>query len=283
MGFLVSECVNNNTNSTTPLDRLAHVIGWVTFAVGLPAIGLAIYALKHMAKGRNGVPFHIISLLVSDIFNFIGRPQVTTQSVISPDMSMLILYFGVVSNITFMVCIAQERHLQTAWPQCQGFFTRVKSTALFSMVMWAAPFAILALAVLKYYFWFAVTLLLPFPLLLFFLLDSWRAFLCCRLSPTPEMKRTVVSLAIILTNYTLLFLPFVLNILLESLCFLEEVHYLGLVANMLLYLTPLVDPFLYIFMTKGPKELAKALSCCRKREMDHPETISTVSEIVTRL
>ncbi|XP_067091815.1 uncharacterized protein [Osmerus mordax] len=161
MGFFINECVNNNTNSTTPLDWLAQIIGWVTFAVGLPAIGLAIYALKHMPKGRNGLPFHIISLLVSDIFNFIGRSQVSTQSVISPDMSMLILYFGVVSNITFMVCIAQERHLQTAWPQCQGFFTRVKSTALFSMVMWAAPFAILALAVLKYYFWFAVTLLLP--------------------------------------------------------------------------------------------------------------------------
>ncbi|XP_071389793.1 proteinase-activated receptor 2 [Centroberyx affinis] len=283
----VTVLVNISGNGTTPtIDRVAQVIGWLTFSIGLPAIGLAIYTLKHLAKGQNKVPIYVISLLVSDILSFFGRPQMASASVLSSDVTDLLFYFGIVSNITFMVCIAQERHLLVTCPQCRGCCGTLKGSRLVSLAVWAAPFGILALAVLRCYFWFAVALLAPFPLLLFFAADSWRALLCFRSTPpTPEMRRTVWGLAVVLANYTLLYLPFILNILLESLSFKEEVRYLGLVSHLMLYLSPLVDPFLYIFMTRGPREVVQALPCCQKKQTeDRSPTVDTVAETMeTRL
>ncbi|KAM6956256.1 uncharacterized protein FYW47_012202 [Aplochiton taeniatus] len=236
-----------------------------------------------MSKDQK-VPFYVISLLISDIFNFIGRPQAMTETVLSSDTTTLIFYFGIVSNITFMVCIAQERHLLVTYPHCHGCCSRLKKSALVSLVIWGAPFVILGLAVFKYFFWFAVALLVPFPFLLFFVLDSWRALLCCGTPSTrAERRKTVGGLAVILGNYTLLFLPFIIHILLESLSFKEGVRYLGLVSNLLLYLSPLVDPFLYILMTKGPRDVLEALPCWKKKSVgqeEGPQTsaVATVSE-----
>lgn len=240
-----------------------------------------------LCAGQNRVPIYIVSLLVSDILSFLGRPQTPTETVLSSDVTNLLFYFGIVSNITFMVCIAQERHLLVAYPQCRGCCSTLRQSALVSLIVWAVPFGVLALAVLKYYFWFAVALLAPFPFLLFFSVDSWRALLCSRSTPrSPERTRTVWGLGVILANYTLLYLPFILNILLESLSFKEEVRYLGLVSHLMLYLSPLVDPFLYIFMTKGPREVMDALPCSQKRQQteDRRSTVDTVAEVVeTRL
>ncbi len=43
---------NLTDNKTTPTAvQVANVISWVTFSIGLPAIGLAIYTLKNLSKG----------------------------------------------------------------------------------------------------------------------------------------------------------------------------------------------------------------------------------------
>lgn len=234
---------------------------------------------------------HVIFLLVSDIISFFGRPDVSQKvdsgSTFSANPTDFILYFGVVSNITLMLFIAQERHLQVAYPQCLACCTSIRRHPVVALVAWAAPFAILALAVLQYNLWFAVALLAPFPFLLFFAVDSWRALNCSRSNPSsPEKRRTVVGIGAIWANYTVLYVPFILNLLLEALSLTEVVSYLGLVSHLLLYLSPLVDPFIYIFMNKGPKEVLQALPCCQRcnQKENTTPTVNTVSETVeTRL
>lgn len=231
-------------------------------------------------------------LLVSDIISFFGRPQVNQDMEsgignVFSNPTNFIFYFGVVSNITLMVFIAQERHLLVAYPQCLGCCSRLRRSPAVALVAWAAPFGILALAVLNYNLWFAVSLLAPFPFLLFFAVDAWRALICSRSNPpTPERRRTVWGICAIWANYTLLYAPFIVSILLKALSFEETVRYLGLVSHLLLYLSPLVDPFLYIFMTKGLKEVLQALPCCQNlnpKENMRP-TVNTVDETVeTRL
>lgn len=232
----------------------------------------------------------VMFLLVSDIISFFSRPSVDQKvdsgTVFSSSGTDFIFYFGVISNITLMVFIAQERHLLVAYPQCLSCCTIIRKSPVVSLVSWAAPFAILALAVLQYKLWFAVSLLAPFPFLLFFAVDSWRALICSRSNPpTPERKRTVLGIGAIWANYTLLYSPFILSILLEALSFKESVRYLGLVSHLLLYLSPLVDPFLYIFMTKGIKEVLQALPCCQNcQKKNMRPTVDTVAETVeTRL
>ncbi|XP_034754354.1 melanocortin receptor 5-like [Etheostoma cragini] len=283
---------NVTGNTTTPTSvRIATVINWLTFCIGLPAIGLAMYTLKNLSKGDNKLPMHVMVLLVSDVISFFGRPSVNqnmgTGTVLSSDTTNFIFYFGIVTNITLMVFIAQERHVALAYPRCLGFCGTIKRSPPVVLLTWAAPLAVLALAMLQYKLWFAVCLLAPFPFLLFFAVDSWRALICSRSNPkTIERRRAVWGMAAIWANYTLLYVPFILSILLDALSFTEVVTYLELVSHLLLYLSPLVDPFLYIFMTKGFKEVLQALPCCqniRQRENMRP-TVDTVAETVeTRL
>lgn len=96
----------------------------------------------------------------------------------------------------------------------------------------------------------------------------------------------MVGIGAIWANYTVLYVPFILNLLLEALSLTEVVSYLGLVSHLLLYLSPLVDPFIYIFMNKGPKEVLQALPCCQRcnQKENTTPTVNTVSETVeTRL
>lgn len=47
---------NITGNSTAPVAvQVAQIIKWMTFFVGLPAIGLAIYTLKNLSKGSTSV------------------------------------------------------------------------------------------------------------------------------------------------------------------------------------------------------------------------------------
>lgn len=230
-------------------------------------------------------------LLVSDIISFFGRPRVDPNmesgTILSSNATDFIFYFGVVSNITLMLFIAQERHVLVAYPQWVDCCASIRRSPAVALVAWAAPFGVLALAVLKYNLWFAVAMLAPFPFLLFFAVDSWRALICSRSNPPmTERKRMVWGIGAIWANYTVLYVPFILSVLLEALSFKEAVRYLGLVSHLLLYLSPLVDPFLYIFMTKGLKEVLRALPCCHNpnpNENMRP-TVDTVAETVeTRL
>nr|XP_008293690.1 PREDICTED: uncharacterized protein LOC103367446 [Stegastes partitus] len=283
--------LTGNATATPAAVQVANVISWLTVGIGLPAIGLAIYTLKNLSKGDGKLPMHVMFLLVSDIISFFGRPRVNQEmengSMFSSSPTDFIFYFGVVTNITLMLFIAQERHLLVAYPQWLGCCSSLRRSPVVALVAWAAPFGILALAVLRYNLWFAVSLLAPFPFLLFFAVDAWRALICSRSNPpTPERRRTVWGIGAIWANYTVLYSPFVLSVLLEALDFRETVLYLGLVSHLLLYLSPLVDPFLYIFMTKGLKEVLQALPCCQKpgqKESRRP-TVDTVAETVeTRL
>lgn len=242
-------------------------------------------------SGENKIPMHVMFLLVSDVISFFGRPsveeQMNTEPAATSNPTDFLFYFGVISNITLMLFIAQERHVLVAYPQCHGCCGNIRRSPVVALAAWAAPLAIIALAVMKYDFWFAVALLAPFPFLLFFAVDSWRALICSRSNPpTAERRRMVWGIGAIWANYTILYTPFILSILLKALDFPEIVQYLGLLSHLLLYLSPLVDPFLYIFMTKGIKEVLQALPCCQKthRTQEIRPTVDTVAEIVeTRL
>ncbi|KAL2083385.1 hypothetical protein ACEWY4_021158 [Coilia grayii] len=282
---------NSLSNSTAAnLARVQQILGWVTFAVGLPAVLLSIYMLTQLVRAGNGTPVQAINLLISDIFNLLTRPQTPSLSPGSSTLSLdtdipsLIFYFGVASNIVFMVGMAQERHLRVASQRCHGCCRRAKQSSVISLAIWAAPVGLVVLLYLGYRTAFLVCLLLPFPLLLFFFLDSCRALLCCSTSVTlSERRRVLAMLVAILANYTILFLPFALTTLLATLeVHIAEFVYFGLVANMLLYLSPVINPFLSLLLTKSLRELLDTFPCCRRRggTFDTTEETNTHSPVV---
>ncbi|XP_052429417.1 uncharacterized protein si:ch211-132e22.4 [Carassius gibelio] len=282
-------------NGTIRVDHIEEIIRWISFAVGLPGIGFSIYLMGMQAKTGKAAPVYLISLLASDIFNILGRPKTSAEdaqktSLQTTDISSLIFYFGIISNIVFMVCVAQERYLLVTCPRYNAFCMKLKQSSMISLAVWAAPFAILFLAYQGYIILFSIALLLPLPFLGFFFLDSFRALWCTR-RPAPVTNRNKIlgMQGVILCNYSMLYLPFILNTLLKALALSSYVYYLGLVSDLLLYLGPLVDPFLSIFLTNGIGDILKAFPCCARKntqeetESVNTDTVETVSGILTRL
>lgn len=289
-----TKILDNSTalnNGTISVDNISQIIRWISFGIGLPAIGFSIYLMSMQAKTGKAGPVYLISLLASDILNIFGRPKESTNDAVTmnTDISSLIFYFGIISNIVFMVCVAQERYLLVTCPQYNAFCMKLKQSSVISLAVWAAPFAILFLAYQKYFLLFSIALLLPLPLLVFFCLDSFRALWCTKRPVAVANRKKILAMqAVILSNYGIIYLPFVLNILLKTLSLSSYVYYLGLIADLLLYLGPLVDPFLSFFLTNGVRDILKAFPCCARRNMEDTdvvdtEMVETVSGSLTRL
>lgn len=52
----------NATNNTATSVHLAKVMNWLTFSLGLPAIGLALYILKNLSKGLSSLCLNVLWL-----------------------------------------------------------------------------------------------------------------------------------------------------------------------------------------------------------------------------
>jgi len=289
----------NNTaphsNGTSREYQIQEIIRWITFAVGLPGIGVSIYLMGMLAKTGKAAPVYLISLLASDIFNILGRPKASADdtkntSLQNMDISSLIFYFGIISNIVFMVCVAQERYLLVTCPQYNAFCMKIKQSSMISLAVWAAPAAILFLAYQGYFVLFSIALLLPLPLLVFFFLDSFRVIWCTKWrAPVTDRNKILGMQVAILSNYSMIYLPFVLNTLFKALSLSSYVYYLGLVADLLLHFGPLVDPFLSILLTNGIGDILKAFPCCARMktqedvEIVNTDTVETVSGTLTML
>lgn len=150
------------------------------------------------SEGR--IPVHVLFLLVSDIISFFSRPS------LDQDVDFLAAHRSGASRLR------GQSTMSGLLRSCPSVSRRSPVVAL---VMWAAPLAVVGLSILKFTFWFAVSLLAPFPLLLFSaepccaLLDPLiyifrnhgagevlRALPCCQKPERrPESRATVATVA----------------------------------------------------------------------------------------
>ena len=131
-----------------------------------------------------------------------------------------------------------------------------------------------------YFIIYATYLLLPLPLLIFFLGGTIRALSASRV-PSDEKRRIVGILVLVLLIYTLLFMPTVIwqlgvdNNISTNLSFV------------FVQLSPLADLFLYVFMRKGTIDKFLASVCCCRMDsnvssrMDSNITSSSVWMMTT--
>ncbi|XP_064174229.1 ovarian cancer G-protein coupled receptor 1-like [Anguilla rostrata] len=271
-----------SSSNITSIHTVAQVISWVTFAIGSPVLCLVAYTLYHLVKTDHVTPVYIINLLITNIFSFIGRPNTAGEkNLISAEIRSLVFYYSVITNIVFMVCIAQERYLLVTRPVCLGSRHAVRSSALVSLLLWVGPLAVLSLAIYGYFLWLSVCLL-PFPYFLFLCLDAVRALSCSTTLPSQEKRRILGTLTFILGNYIVIFLPFILNMLLKSLSVSVEGFPLETVASMLLLLSPLLDPLLFFCVHKSRRDILQAFPCCKGlvHHQEEPGSVPTISETV---
>ncbi|KAL7383531.1 hypothetical protein ABVT39_012545 [Epinephelus coioides] len=262
---------------------IIKVFTCIFISIGLPLTLMAIYALYSQVRNDHVAPIYVINLLISDLIQFccmiveVVQPEDSTTDTIFT----LIYIYSLGASVGFMVCVALERYLVIACPLWYRFRRTIKISVLVCVVVWLLP----ALCLLSVSFCsnyrikdiiFTVFLLLPLPLLIFFLGGTLRALSACISVPSDEKRRVVGMLVLVLLIYTLLFLSLIIWLLTKG----DKMNtFLTEMSFTLIKLSPLADLVLYVFMRKGAVDrLLAAVCCCR---MDSNETSSTAVSVVT--
>ncbi|XP_078099358.1 G-protein coupled receptor 4-like [Sander vitreus] len=281
---------SNYTNSTfgylngTEAGFITHVVTCIIICIGLPLTLIAIYSLYSLVRNDHVAPIYVINLLISDLIQLccmicdVARPKSTIMYIIYNS----IYNYSLMTSVGFMVFIAMERYLLIVFPLWYHCRRTIKSTVVICVVAWALP----ALYLFTIFFGgnfdipqiiVVVFLFLPFPLLIFFCCATLKA-LSASVSILPDERRRIVgTLVLVLLNYTLLFLPNIILITVDSILMKVErytnVHSqsdtLFYLSFLFLKLNPLADLVLYIFMKKGALDkMLASVCCCRVEDKD---------------
>ncbi|XP_044228185.1 mas-related G-protein coupled receptor member B1-like [Thunnus albacares] len=224
-------------------------------------------------QNNNVAPIFIINLLISDIIQLccmiveVAKPDWKNEEIF-----FYIYCFGVLASVGFMVCIALERYLLIAWPLWYRVRRTIKISFVVCVVVWILPLVY----VLPLYFLvkfeisetiFAVFLLIPFPLFIFFLGGTLKSLFAAISVSSDEKRRIVGMLVLVLLIYTLLFLPSIIWSLVEE---ASDNYTFDNLTFILLRFSPLADLILYVFMRKGViDKLLASLCCCRMDSDDN--------------
>ncbi|KAF3707882.1 hypothetical protein EXN66_Car001055 [Channa argus] len=117
-----------------------------------------------------------------------------------------------------------------------------------------------------------ILLLLPFPLLMFFLVGTLKFLSAASSIPPDEKHRTVAVLVLVLLIYTLMILPYII----WSLATGPTPNAVTFTLRTIIHLIPLASIGVYFFLRKGAVDKLLA-SVCRCR-MDHSEISSRVND-----
>ncbi|XP_044229196.1 ovarian cancer G-protein coupled receptor 1-like isoform X1 [Thunnus albacares] len=267
----------NSTSDDIPYNiepNIPYVMTCVIISFGLPLTLAAIYSLYSQVQNNNVAPIYIINLLISDIIQLCYMIFLVANPV---DWKIYKIFFyiycfGGVSSVGFMVCVALERYLLIAWPLWYRFRRTIKISLAVCVVVWTLPLVF----VLPFYFQveikvlktiFAVFLLVPLPLFIFFLGGTLKSLSSAISVSSDEKRRIVGMLVLVLLIYTLLFLPSIIWFLVGE---ARDNYTFSDLTFMLLKLSPLADLILYVFMRKGAiDKLLASLCCCRMDSDDN--------------
>ncbi|XP_045921783.1 G-protein coupled receptor 4-like [Micropterus dolomieu] len=250
-----------------------YVLTCIIIAIGLPLTLVAIYALYSMARSDHVAPIYVINLLITDLIQLccmIVEVVPTVDEIIS--LVFYCIYLSALfASVYFMVCIALERYLVIAHPLWYRFGRTIKISAVVCVLVWILS---LVFVILYYFFDYLVTdiifvtfLLLPFPLLIFFLVGTIKALSATISVPSDEKRRIVGILVLVLLIYTLLFLPTIIWYIKDLNENYDEI--LDSLSFIFVQLSPLADSVLYVFMRKGTiDKLLASVCCCRMDSND---------------
>uniref|UniRef100_A0A8C9YC36 G-protein coupled receptors family 1 profile domain-containing protein n=1 Tax=Sander lucioperca TaxID=283035 RepID=A0A8C9YC36_SANLU len=264
----------NNTSYYDDYGRagfIKDVVTCIIISIGLPLTLMAIYTLHSLVQKDNVAPIYVINLLISDIIQFccmivfVAKPGYPIYLI-----SSLIYFCSLMASICFMVCIALERYLVIACPLWYHFRRTIKISVVVCVLVWTLPLLCLFILAFCGFAKFLLTMLyifvlLPLPLLIFFLVGTLKALSASISVPTHEKRRIVAMLVMVLLIYTLLFLP-------RTILFLKNepgFNFIRGLAPVFLRLSPLADLVLYVFMRKGAiDKLLASVCCCRMDSND---------------
>uniref|UniRef100_A0A3B3I1D1 G-protein coupled receptors family 1 profile domain-containing protein n=1 Tax=Oryzias latipes TaxID=8090 RepID=A0A3B3I1D1_ORYLA len=208
-------------------------------------------------------PVYVIGLLTSSLIQlccFIALVAINDDKICK--IFLQIHEYGLLVSVCFMVVISLERYLCVAWPVWYRFKRNIRTSAIVSVMIWIISAIIWCVDIFacESLILLACFLIIPFPLLIFFLCGTLKALSTVRSVSTEEKRRIIAILVLVLFTYTLLYLPEILAMTSKKLqCNVK----FNLTAMSLFSLSPLTDLLLYIFMKKGIGDRILASLCSK--------------------
>ncbi|XP_050924426.1 ovarian cancer G-protein coupled receptor 1-like [Lates calcarifer] len=271
-------------------NDFAKLSAWTVILIGFPLTVLAIYFLYSQVRDNHVAPVYVINLLISDLIKICSlviwmvdwqhlEYNAWEYYVIALCVSTLIFYIGLLVSVGFMVCVALERYLIVTWPLWYRFRCSIKFSVVVSVMVWVFGFIEFIIAFFVPYALF-ILLLLPFPLLIFFLAGTIKALSMDISVSVKEKQQIIGTLVLVLLHYTLLLLPRVILIMERSFNG-DEFTYIFLVLLIFVELTdfsPFADLVLCVFISKGSTEKPlTSLCCCRVTREEEQGRVATIN------
>lgn len=279
---------HNFTDLNDLHSRMAVTL-WAISCLAFPIICAAMYGLYRLIKSDHIAPVYVINLLMSDMLQICTKPVWHMTSMLN--IMHLVLFsvysVGLFASICFMLLISAERFVMIACP----FWYRQRHTkkmALWvSFVVWVTAFIVMLIISLAILTGISdegiltsniiVFYLLPYPLVISFTMGTRKALSSSKSVPSYEQRRIMGTLALVIFSYTVFYLPYIILMLTVTISptLVKETHMQNFSAlvGILLSVSPLVDPILYVFMRRDAKDIVGGMACCVKKEEKEPETL----------
>lgn len=254
---------------------------WVLSVIEIPIMLLTLFALCVLIKSHRVSSVYVINLIFSDFIQIICMLLSTTE-LDSENELMDTYYYSLIAGLYFMVCVAFERYLLVSHPHWYKSHHSLKLSCLISLIIWFVP-------LIYYILPLCIVILIPYPIIILCFFGTCRG-LSHSISITPPNRKLILgSLFLVLLTYTFLILPYVIMDFIDLYTSIDSMNLLFTKADhfltCLLYLNPLADCLLYLFMRADVADIMKFVHCCCKTERyqnstQHTTSINTQNNIV---
>ncbi|XP_054877620.1 G-protein coupled receptor 4-like isoform X1 [Poeciliopsis prolifica] len=266
------------------ISEILNLLSRITIGIGFVLILIVMIAVFLQVRKGQDAPVYVINLLVSDIIQLCCRIPLDFTRLSEDDAKYnIIVDFGVMVSVGFIVCISCERYLVIAKPLWYRFRRNIKTYVVVCIVVWILPllYPVLSYGIEEYTMadiFFIIVLLLPFPFFIFFLVGTIKALSGARGVPAVEKRRIVAIQVSVLIIYTLLYLPTIILLFAQYGVLDSDMHIpIYIMALICFFFSPLADTTLYLLSRKTILDKFLA-SICFCKISTILETISTDHE-----
>ncbi|XP_039509684.1 G-protein coupled receptor 4-like [Pimephales promelas] len=277
------------------LDAADPIILMIIAGIDIVMMILTLIALCALLKSQRSTPVFVIHLILSDLIQIICTLALT----ITWSWKLYNAYiYSLIAGVYFMACVALERYLLVSHPIWSRSHHSLKVCCVISVIVWFVP---LIFADFSYYLDFnhlprSIGCLIPYPIIILCFIGTCRG-LSRAISLTSVKRRKILgSLFLVLLTYTFLILPYIITTFIRE----YRAHSYSYSHNSrvlldifwrfseyLLFLNPLADCVLYMFIRPDVGGLMKSVHCCCRtdthQDSTHTHGTNTLESVVQRL
>ncbi|XDV45305.1 hypothetical protein PO909_013423 [Leuciscus waleckii] len=221
---------------------------------------LTLFALCALIKSNRSTPVFVIQLILSDLIQIICK---LTETITGSAEVEDAYDYSLIVGLYFMACVAFERYLLVSHPIWYRSHHSLKVCCVVSVIIWFVPLIFAD-------FTDSIGCLIPYPIVILCFVGTCRGLSRTISLTSLKRKRILGSLFLVLLTYTFLILPFVIVTFTEDQIYrysYKLFYIFRYCSEYLMFLNPLADCVLYMFLRPDVGGLMKSVHCCCRTDV----------------